>query len=83
MIWIWGAVNVHYTACNLGWNVSFEATIIFLCEQVVSLFYALTSTFEPDKNINSQNLADVYSVTTTTTQGPRSKVKSGRADNWK
>ena len=43
-----------------------EATIIFVFE-VVSLFYALPSTFEPEKNINRQNSADVYSVTTTTT----------------
>ena len=42
-----------------------EATIIFVFE-VVSLFYALPSTFEPEKNINRQNSADVYSVTTTT-----------------
>ena len=43
-----------------------EATIIFVFE-VVSLFYALPSTFEPEKNINRQNSADLYSVTTTTT----------------
>ena len=43
-----------------------EATIIFVFE-VESLFYALPSTFEPEKNITRQNSADVYSVTTTTT----------------
>ena len=43
-----------------------EDTIIFVFE-VVSLFYALPSTFEPEKNINRQNSADLYSVTTTTT----------------
>ena len=66
MIWIGGAANIHYTACKSGSNVACEATIIFVFE-VVSLFYALPSTFEPEKNINRQNSADVYSVTTTTT----------------